>query len=169
MPSPELGRGHATSRVHHDARRRGGSVAARGTRAAAADAHYRLSQQLCPQGLVVPGFHEGLNGAGFPNLMRYHLVLPHLRMLPDRKRESVVFPCRGLLEKRACGRVGPVIARAVHRTGHLTVGADARGGAGEKFLCCCFPERVQQPLHNRMLLGTERLWIALPVDGLRRL
>src|SRR3979409_1259078 len=72
-------------------------------------------------------------------------------MLPDRKRGSVVFPCRGLLEKRACGRVGPVIARAVHRAGHLPVGGDARGGAGEKFLCCCFPERLQQTLYDRVL------------------
>ena len=32
---------------------------------------------------------------------------------------NVVFRCKGLLEKRACGRVGPFIARAVHRPGHV--------------------------------------------------
>ena len=46
MPSPELGGGHATARVHHASRRRGRSSAARGTGAAAgaAAAHRRADE-----------------------------------------------------------------------------------------------------------------------------
>jgi putative tryptophan/tyrosine transport system substrate-binding protein len=43
-------------------------VAARGARAAAGDAGDRIFEQSGPHtdlGLVIPGFHEGLNGAGF--------------------------------------------------------------------------------------------------------
>src|SRR5450759_1867552 len=45
MPSPKLGVGHETTRVHHTSRRCGGYVAARGACAAAAEAGGRLASR----------------------------------------------------------------------------------------------------------------------------
>jgi ABC transporter substrate binding protein len=58
---------HAAARVHHTSRRRFGSLAACGARAAAGDAGGRVSQRRFCQGLraTIVGFLKGLSEAGY--------------------------------------------------------------------------------------------------------
>ena len=72
MPSPELGRGHATAPVHYAARRHGSRVVVGRARAAAGDAgdrfpprrirrRVRASPGRVPSGLEEAGYVEGQN------------------------------------------------------------------------------------------------------------
>jgi hypothetical protein len=68
MPSPELGRGYATARVHHADRRRGCCVAAPSPRAATrADAAHRRPHRCCGRTdcpSTRHGVHKGATGTG---------------------------------------------------------------------------------------------------------
>jgi hypothetical protein len=72
-----------------------------------------------------------------------------------------------LLDERGCGRVGPYIARAVHRPGQWGSGRGvAKRLLGEQLLGRLPPKRPQQTLHDRMLSLPELLgvFLAQPAD-----
>ena len=68
----------------------------------------------------------------------------------------------GSLDGRGCGRVGPFIARAVHRPGQWGSGRrGARRFLSNEVLGSLLPERLQQTLHDRMLSRPELFGVSL--------
>src|SRR5471032_153439 len=67
MPSPELGGGHATARVHHASRRCGGYVDIHGACAAAGDAGNWVPRQRIADlyAIRLLAFRQGLKEAGY--------------------------------------------------------------------------------------------------------
>ena len=72
--------------------------------------------------------------------------------------------------ERCCGRVGPLIARAVHSQGGGDSGRGAKWLLSNEHLGRLLPERREQPLHDRMLSRPELLGMFFtqsPHDGER--